>query len=664
MAVVVLCLFCLSHAESKSNAEKVNSVIRAIENLLKVVQLSDDKRKSQNIEEAINNASDDVSDWLAKNDVILAEKLHQEALVYWNYVTNLTKENADKASQIHISNTKWTGQKILEARRYLDKSSQIADPDIIRKLHIWVYGLGNPPPDDPKTLNDITELGMQLESIYSKAEVKKDGKVYRIEPELTQLMATSRDYDELKWAWQAWRDVSGPKIKQPFTELVSKLNEAATDNGLSDIGVSWRVANYYQDDIIPMVDQLYEDILPLYTELHAYVREKLSKYYNDRDVDPDGPIPAHILGNMWAQEWMDISDIVVPFPEVDSDDVTSAMIEQGYTPLRMFQLAEKFFTSLGLEPMTAKFWNLSMIVRPDDRSVVCHGSAEDFMTEDDFRIKMCTTVNGDDLGTVHHEMGHIEYFMQYRHLPTVYRSGANAAFHEAIGDTIALSVMTPEHLKKIGLYQNVPSEKVAADREDDSCFTSLKRCTTAQKRTLNQLMKKALEKIAFLPFGYLIDKWRWDVFSGKIDETNYNTKWWLYRTKYQGVAPPVERTENDFDPGSKYHVAVFVPYIRYFLSFIGQFQFHEALCHAKHHNGPMYNCDIYQSKEAGDLLKSVLSLGMSKPWQDVLEQFTGQRHFSTEALYKYFSPLYSWLQAYNRKNGIKRGWSTDSINVM
>ncbi|KAF7239081.1 Angiotensin-converting enzyme [Varanus komodoensis] len=448
-------------------------------------------------------------------------------------------------------------------------------------------------------------------------------------------MAQSRDYDELLRTWKGWRDASGVKIRSLYTKYVQLSNKAARLNGHADNGAFWR-SLYEMPNFEVDLENIWNQLQELYFHLHAYVRRALYKKYGKDHINLRGPIPAHLLGNMWAQSWANIFDLVMPFPNAAKVDATPAMKRQGWTPKKMFEQSDSFFQSLGLIPMPPEFWEKSMLEKPaDGREVVCHASAWDFYNRRDFRIKQCTVVNMDDLITVHHEMGHVQYFLQYKDQPISFRDGANPGFHEAIGDVMALSVATPKHLYSIKLLDQI---------EDN------------EESDINYLMSIALDKIAFLPFGYLMDQWRWKVFDGRIPEGEYNQQWWNLRLKYQGLCPPVSRSEADFDPGAKFHIPANVPYVRYFVSFVIQFQFHQALCKAAGHTGPLHKCDIYQSKEAGRILGNALKLGYSKPWPEVMQLITGQPNMSAEALLTYFEPLKNWLVNKNKENNETLGW--------
>ncbi|EAW94319.1 angiotensin-converting enzyme isoform X1 [Homo sapiens] len=485
-------------------------------------------------------------------------------------------------------------------------------------------------------LEEYNKILLDMETTYSVATVcHPNGSCLQLEPDLTNVMATSRKYEDLLWAWEGWRDKAGRAILQFYPKYVELINQAARLNGYVDAGDSWR-SMYETPSLEQDLERLFQELQPLYLNLHAYVRRALHRHYGAQHINLEGPIPAHLLGNMWAQTWSNIYDLVVPFPSAPSMDTTEAMLKQGWTPRRMFKEADDFFTSLGLLPVPPEFWNKSMLEKPTDgREVVCHASAWDFYNGKDFRIKQCTTVNLEDLVVAHHEMGHIQYFMQYKDLPVALREGANPGFHEAIGDVLALSVSTPKHLHSLNLL----SSEGGSDEHD-----------------INFLMKMALDKIAFIPFSYLVDQWRWRVFDGSITKENYNQEWWSLRLKYQGLCPPVPRTQGDFDPGAKFHIPSSVPYIRYFVSFIIQFQFHEALCQAAGHTGPLHKCDIYQSKEAGQRLATAMKLGFSRPWPEAMQLITGQPNMSASAMLSYFKPLLDWLRTENELHGEKLGW--------
>ncbi|MBT3221841.1 MAG: M2 family metallopeptidase, partial [Proteobacteria bacterium] len=482
---------------------------------------------------------------------------------------------------------------------------------------------------------ELAEIETKLGSMYGKGKYCPTGEPADKCQDLGQLekvLSSSQDPDELLEAWKGWRSVSVP-MRPMYQRFVELGNKGAKNLGYSDMGAGWRSGyDMPADEVEKEVDRLYEQVKPLYEQLHCHVRAKLNEKYGDAVVPPKGPIPAHLTGNMWAQSWEQIYSLLEPYPGQPSLDVSAALVEQGYDEIRMVKTAEAFFVSLGLDPLPQTFWERSMLTKPDDRDVVCHASAWDPNYNDDLRIKMCIRPTMEDLITIHHELGHNYYYHYYYQLPVLYQQGAHDGFHEGIGDTLALSI-TPGYLHQLGLMTEVSESPEAV---------------------VNKQMLDALGGVAFLPFGRMIDQWRWDVFSGKIAPEDYNKGWWELREKFQGVAAPIERTEDDFDPGAKYHIPGNTPYLRYFLARVLQYQFHKALCEEAKHEGPLHECSIYDSKEAGTRLKETLSLGASKPWPDALEALTGTREMDAGPLLDYYKPLSAWLEEQNK--GRDCGW--------
>lgn len=382
-------------------------------------------------------------------------------------------------------------------------------------------------------------------------------------------------------------------------------------------------------------------MLPFYRQIHGYVRYRLRQHYGPEVVPAEGNIPMHLLGNMWGQSWNEVIDLFTPYPERPFVDVTSEMERQAYSVQKLFELGDQFFQSLGMRALPTTFWNRSVLTRPADREVVCHASAWDFYQDSDVRIKMCTEVNTHYLYVVHHELGHIQYYLQYEQQPAVYRGAPNPGFHEAVGDVIALSVMSAKHLQSINLTSNG---------------------TLDEESRINELFKRALSKIVFLPFGYTMDKYRYAVFRGELDESQWNCGFWQMRSEFGGVEPPMARSDKDFDPPAKYHIDADVEYLRYFAAHIFQFQFHKALCRLAGQYAPgdstrtLDNCDIFGSRRAGDAFKKFLSAGNSRHWKEVLEEFTGETEMDPAALLEYFDPLYQWLKRENKRLGVPLGW--------
>jgi peptidyl-dipeptidase A len=556
-------------------------------------------------------------------------KLNRATWVQENFITVDTEQiAADADEEANTASTKYAK----EAHRF----DQVhLSPELSRKLLLLELAAGFPAPDDPKAQKELAQILSSLDGDYGKGMWCPDGdnKPCLDVTAVGKLMATSRDPQELKRAWLGWHAVGAP-MRQRYARMVELGDEGSRQLGYPDVGALWR-SNYDMppDQFAREMDRLWEQLRPLYLSLHAYVRGQLVKKYGKEIVPPNGPIPAHLLGNIWAQEWNNVYDLMDSPKPPQSYDLTKILVERKTDPRGMVKYGENFFTSLGFAPLPRTFWERSLFTKPADRDVVCHASADDIDYKDDLRVKMCIQITEEDFRTIHHELGHNFYQRAYDTHTFLFQNSANDGFHEAVGDTIALSV-TPEYLKKIGLIDAVPPASGDID----------------------YLLQKALDKVAFLPFGLVIDKWRWEVFSGQVKPDQYNKAWWALRLKYQGVAPPVARSEADFDPGAKYHVPGNVPYARYFLADIYQFQFHRALCKTAGVEGPLHRCSIYGNKAAGEKLNKMLSLGESRPWPEAMEVITGQKDADATALADYFAPLKAWLDQQNKKNGYPVGW--------
>lgn len=549
----------------------------------------------------------------------------------WVYSTDINYDTELLSAQANESSTSALVRLAGEAKRFDDLDLPY---DVRRRLELLKLNLTLPAPPNPEATAELTRIATSMQGTYGKGKYCPDGATgddcYDL-VEMNRIFAESRDPAQLLDLWQGWRTVSQP-MRPEFERYVELANEGARNLGFSDLGAMWRSKYDMDPDAFSAeLDRLWEQVRPLYDALHCHVRAQLVEAYGADVVPPNGPIPAHLLGNMWAQTWANVYPMVAPPEAGPTFDLTERLRANDVDELGMVRYGEGFFTSLGFDPLPQTFWERSLFRQPRDRDVVCHASAWDIDWEDDLRLKMCIQITAEDFSVVHHELGHNFYQRAYKTQPILYRDSANDGFHEALGDTVALSV-TPAYLVKAGLIDTEPD--ASAD--------------------LGLLMRMALDKVAFLPFGLLIDQWRWQVFSGEVTPADYNAAWWQLREKYQGVAPPLARSEADFDPGAKYHVPANVPYTRYFLADILQFQFHRGLCKAAGYEGPLHRCSIYGNDAAGQHLRAMMEMGASRPWPEALEALTGEKEMDATAILDYFAPLKAWLDEQNQ--GRTCGW--------
>ena len=546
--------------------------------------------------------------------------------VYENFITDdteaITAQNAEQLLTI-------SGELALQAKRFNGVPVSEASARKLAQMQLTLLLT------DPKERAAYAKIAAYMAGSYGKAKYcfkKDDPKSCLPLGELEKIMATSRDPAKLKETWLGWHSQS-PLYKEDYAKYVALSNKGAQQMGFADTGALWR-SNYEMtpEQFEVETERLWQQVKPLYDSLYTYTRHQLQKTYGVKEVPSTGPIPAHLFGNMWSQTWDNLYPILKPAGLSSSYDLSKVLEQKKVNAKQMTAYAERFYTSLGMEKLPDTFWQRSLLTKPKDREVVCHASAWDIDTMTDVRIKMCITPTAEDFTTIHHELGHVYYFLAYRNLDPMFRNGANDGFHEAIGDTVALSV-TPEYLKKIGLRDSLPTKE----------------------QEIGTLLNKALEKVAFLPFGYLVDKWRWEVYSGKVKPADYDKAWWALREKYQGISRPAPMEANGFDAGAKFHVASDTPYARYFLADILQFQFHRALCKEAGFKGQLNRCSIFENKAAGQKFQQMLAMGSSKPWVDALK-VVGEDKLDASAILDYFAPLKVWLDEQNAafEKGVKK----------
>jgi len=569
------------------------------------------------------------TEFVARLNEELAELTREIGAANWVRSTYITEDTAILVSKASERYAEWHSRSVKASMAY---DGMALAPQTRRALDLLKLGTSAPAPDDAVKRSEIAAIATDLEGMYGAGEYCRNDNDCRGGQELENFMTSNRDYDELLDAWQGWRTIAVP-MRDKYERFVELANEGASELGYADLGEMWRSgydmsATEFEAD----TERLWDEVKPLYDALHCHVRATLGDVYGEDKVALDGPIPAHLLGNMWAQGWGFIYDLLEPYPGVSDLDVDSTLQTKNYSPQEMVRSAESFYVSLGMERLPDTFWERSMFTKPADRDVVCHASAWGLDGGNDLRIKMCIRQNYDELRVIYHELGHNYYQRAYKDQPPIFQNSAHSGFHEAVGDTVTLS-MTPTYLSEVGLIGSAEESREAV---------------------INRQMMMALDKVAFLPFAKLVDEWRWGVFSGEITPENYNQAWWELRTRYQGIAPAVTRSEANFDPGAKYHVPGNVSYTRYFLAHILQFQFQQALCEVAGHEGELQACSVFGSTDAGAKFHAMLAAGASAPWQDTLEKLTGTRQMDATAIIDYFEPLMGYLAEQNE--GRSCGW--------
>ena len=578
----------------------------------------------------------------SENDLeVFLEKIEKDNLsegpvvssAYWigsNFITH-------DSQKIVADYSKRYTLKSLENSRIASNFNDLKTSDSNRrKLELLKSSFVMPPPLDENLASELSAISTKLEAMYGSGEYcYEDDSCYDLEA-FEKIIDNSRNPEDLLMAWNGWHEIGKP-MKPMYMRMVEIGNQGSRDLGYSGLDDLW-FSKYDMpaDDFLEETDSVWEEVKPLYDALHCHVRSQLNAHYGDEVVPHDGPLPVHLMGNMWGQSWSNIYDLVYPeASQTKSVNVTQIIAERNINEIEMVEYAENFFLSIGFDPLPDTFWERSLFVKPQDRSVVCHASAWNLdPANNDLRIKMCIEKNEEDFITIHHELGHIFYYQAYNHLPTLFQGGANDGFHEAFGDLLTLSI-TPDYLRQIGFINADEAEQAKND-------------------SIGLLMKQALEGVVVIPWALMLDKWRAGVFTGDISETELNQAWWDMRESYQGIAPPSQRSEEYFDPGAKYHIPGNTPYTRYYLARIMQYQFHEALCNDIGFTGPLHECSIYGDKSAGEKIISTMAMGQSAPWQDAFEKLTGTRKISGKSVMNYYKPLKEWLD--NKNKNRTCGW--------
>jgi peptidyl-dipeptidase A len=576
---------------------------------------------------------EDARQWIAKVEADLAEFVVEYGRVSWINASYINHDSDALAA-------KYGADLTLKQVAYANEAARYAripglDEETRRKLDMLRNGIGLPAPNRPGAAEELNDIATRLGSAYGRGKGTLNGQPVNgsdIEAEMGNLARTP---DELKEMWASWHDNVGAPMRSDYTRMTTIANEGARELGFADLGAMWRSGyDMPPEQFAAETERMWQEVKPLYIALHTYVRRKLNEKYGDAVQPRTGPIRADLLGNMWAQEWGNIYPLVAPKGAGDIGyDLTALIAKKNLDAVGMTKVGEQFFSSLGFAPLPASFWERSQFTKPADREVVCHASAWNIDNVDDLRIKMCIKTNGDDFIVIHHELGHNYYQRAYNQQDFLHLNGANDGFHEAIGDMIALSI-TPEYLVQIDMLD--PKDVPSADKD------------------IGLLLRQAMDKVAFLPFGLLLDRYRWGLFDGSIPEAATNTGWNDLRREYQGVVPPVPRSADGFDAGAKYHIPGNVSYTRYFLARLLQFQFYKAACDTAGWEGPLHRCSFYGNKDVGTKLNAMLEMGASKPWPDALEAFTGERQMNGTAMVEYFAPLMKWLEEQNK--GEVAGW--------
>ena len=432
-------------------------------------------------------------------------------------------------------------------------------------------------PAAPELRQELWDVLAGLERAYDRAAACTVQRAACLDPPaLERLFAESRETDERLDAWLGWRRSAAPG-RPAYRRFVELANAGARELGFADAGARRRAAYDLPPEALGAeLDRAWNDLRPLYESLHCLVRERLGETYGTAVAPPDAAIPAHLLASPWGGRWDELHDLVRTRDRDLWDDLTRSLERRRVDAAAMAGLGERFFRSLGLGALPATFRERSLLVPPAEPERACRPGAWHIDAGADVRLRMCVEGTGADFVTVHEMLGRAHYQWAYRFQDPLFRGGAAAgAFEVAVGGAMGLS-MTPGYFVRAGLIERAP----AAD-------------------DIDVLLRRALDALAYVPFGLAVDRWRRGVFSGAVGVEAYNRTWWDLRRAYQGVGPAAPRSEAAFDPGAEAPVALNRRVLPGVIGRILQFQVHRALCEAAGDTRPLHRCTVFESPEAG-----------------------------------------------------------------
>lgn len=488
----------------------------------------------------------------------------------------------------------------------------------VRQFEAMLYAAANQPQTVPDVVRRrIAAETQQTETLYGYTFMV-DGKA--VTPnQIDSTLRSSKDIADRRAYWEASKAV-GPTLKPGIMNLRDLRNQTVQALGYPDF-FTYQVSDYSMttDEMLQMTDNLLRQIRPLYRELHTWARYELAKRYA---VPVPEQLPAHWLSNRWGQNW---SDLVSPSDGPSPDDAF-----KGKTAEWVVRSSEDFYKSLGFSALPTSFYEKSSLYPlPADASYKknTHASAWHLDLENDLRSLMSVEPNAYWWETSHHELGHIYYYVSYTRpeIPLVLRSGANRAYHEAIGSLIGLASTQRPFLVGRGL--------VTASAGGDG-------------RT--QLLREALNYIVFMPWSAgVMTRFEHELYARNLPADQWNARWWELARRYQGIVPPTARGEQFADGLTKTHINDDPgQYYDYALSFALLFQMHNHIAKNILNQDPR-NTNYYGNTGVGDFLRTLMAPGASRPWRDVLRETTGQE-LNANAMMEYFAPLYGWLQEQNR----------------
>lgn len=546
---------------------------------------------------------------------------YEAAEAEWASNTHIVEGDTMNAYRTRMANealAEFTGStENIETARDLLKHKDHLDDVTVRQIDAILYAAANNPQTVPELVRArIKAEASQVESLYGFDFTIDDASITT--NEIDELLRYDVDLDKRLAAWKASKEV-GIGLRDGLVELQRLRNATVQALGYDDY-FSYQVSDYGMEshELVDLMDQFVLELRPLYRELHTYVRYTLAEKYGAEEV-PE-LIPAHWLPNRWGQDW-------TALVTVEGLDLDSKLREKE--PEWFVEQAERFFVSLGFEKLPGSFYDLSNLYpAPEgaDYKKNNHASAWHMDLDQDVRSLMSIIPNADWYETTHHELGHVYYYMSYTNpnVPLLLRTGANRAYHEAIGSMMGLAAMQKPFLEEIGLFPE--------GQETDEIQT---------------LLKEAMNYIVFIPWSAgVMTHFEHALYEEPLSEERFNARWWELKRKYQGIVPPMPRGEEYCDPASKTHINNdAAQYYDYAMSYVLLFQIHDHIARNILKSSPRAT-NYFGSVETGQFLQQILSPGATRDWRELTRELIGE-DLSAEAMLRYFEPLTAWLQEQN-----------------
>ncbi|VDK44288.1 unnamed protein product [Anisakis simplex] len=624
--------------------------------------------------------------WMDGYSVEAQKVLYQVTTAGWSYVTSvshLTKQLFDEADQVEkkLSFFEVLSEFVKATSKQAKQFDLSVIEDPILRKQFEILSIDGVNALDDASLQEYSDIQAAINKKITDAaicELDHSPPCVLKHADLPSILAREKNAKNAKHIWLMWRATISPQLAPSYERLMELTNQGATLNGFSNGGAMWRSpydlsieSGRPKLNMLDEMNRLFDQILPFYKQLHAYVRRQLTGVFgieNTVELSKDGPIPAHLLKSLIGDDWTALYYDTRPFESDDtrSEEINANLHRLNYTSKAMFIQAYKYFKQLGFGKLPHTLWTKSVFSRTWSKDMVCNPAVAYDMRDvnaNDYRIKACVQPNENDFKRAHKLMAHLYYEYLYREQPFPLREAANPSTLMALINAFANLATNIDYLKSLAMLCYLDFVVYGPplwfllfsceEHEVDIIKLLPTGASNGHAAQVNMLYLEALEQFVKLPYDLVVDVWRFNIFDGKTTKETWNDDWWKLREHYQGLKGPSHQA-TDFDaivsPAiSQKHS----PAIRHFVSYIMQFQFMKALCNNKTTN-LNEGCRLQKSAVAN--VKRVMMAGSSINWMDALKMITGSEQLDAKPLLEYYEPLISWLGNANEHDQVVVGW--------